>query len=104
VTLEAGSDAGWIRPGVYCEVDIILDFGKRLAIPADAVLFGGERRIVFIARNGGLFEPREVRLGKNGEDWVEVLSGLKEGDRVVTSANFLIDSESQFRAVLEQYK
>jgi len=104
VTLEATEDASWLRPGVYCEVDVVLDFGKRLAIPADAVLMSGERKVVFLADGKGRFEPREVRLGKAGEDWVEVLSGLKEGNRVVTSANFLIDSESQFKAALEQFK
>jgi len=104
VTLTPAEDARWLKAGVYCEVDVMLDFGKRLAIPADAVLYTGERKVVFLTDGKGAFEPREVRLGKTGEDWVEVLSGLQEGDRVVTSANFLIDSESQFRAALEQYR
>ncbi|MEK7474173.1 MAG: heavy metal-binding domain-containing protein [Candidatus Coatesbacteria bacterium] len=104
VTLTPTEDAGWLKPGVYVEADVLLDFGKRLAIPADAVLYSGERKVVFLTDGKGSFAPREVKLGKAGEDWVEVLSGVKEGDRVVTSANFLIDSESQFRAALEQYR
>lgn len=103
VTLEAGGDAGWLKPGVYCEVDVHLEFGTRLAVPADAVLYSGERSVVFLTDGQGKFEPRDVRLGKAGEDWVEVLSGLREGDRIVTSANFLIDSESRFKAALEQF-
>ena len=104
VTLDAAEAAGWLKPGVYVEVDVLLDFGTRLAIPADAVLYGGEHQVVFLTDGKGFFEPRGVKLGKAGEDWVEVLSGVKAGDRVVTSANFLIDSESQFRAALEQYR
>jgi len=103
VALETRSEAGWLKPGVYCEVAVFIEYGERMAVPADAVLYGGEHRIVFVTDTKGRFKPVEVRLGKAGEDWVEVLSGIKEGDRVVTSANFLIDSESQFKAALEQF-
>jgi len=103
VTLETLEEAGWLKSGVYCEVSVIMNFGEKLAIPLDSVLYGGERRIVFVTDGKGMFRPVEVRLGKTAEDWVEVLSGLKEGERVVTSANFLIDSESRFKAALEQF-
>ncbi len=103
ITLESAGDPAWLRPGAYCEASVILGFGKRLAVPADALLYSGERKVVFLAGRNGRFEPREVRTGKVGEDWIEVLSGLKEGDRVVVSANFLIDSESRFKSALEQF-
>jgi len=74
--------------------------GSRLAIPRDAVLESGERQIVFIHRGGGKLEWRRVKLGARVEDWVEVTEGLSEGEHVVTSANFLIDSESQLRAAI----
>ena len=71
-----------------------------MRIPADAVIQTGTRSVVFLARGGGKFEPREVRLGETNTDFVEVVSGLDKGDGVVTRANFLIDSESRLRASL----
>jgi len=103
VALETSGEAGWLKPGVYCEVTVNIEYGERLAVPTEAILYGGERKVVFVTDGKGRFRPVEVRLGKTGEDWVEVLAGVKEGDRVVTSANFLIDSESRFKAALEQF-
>jgi len=103
VTLQASAPASWLKPGIYCEVDVFQDFGRKLAVPVDAVLYSGERQVVFVTDGNGRFEPREVRLGNAGEDWTEVVSGLKEGEQVVTSANFLIDSESRFKAALKQF-
>jgi len=103
VALETSGEAGWLKTGVYCEVSVTIEYGERLAVPAEAILYGGERKVVFVTDGKGRFKPVEVRLGKSGEDWVEVLSGVKAGDRVVTSANFLIDSESRFKAALEQF-
>jgi len=103
VGLQTNGDAGWLKTGVYCEVSVNIEYGERLAVPTEAIMYGGERKVVFVTDGKGRFKPVEVRLGKNGEDWVEVLSGVKEGDRVVTSSNFLIDSESRFKAALEQF-
>jgi Cu(I)/Ag(I) efflux system membrane fusion protein len=66
-------------------------------IPREAVLFSGLRQIVYVEKKPGVYELREVTLGLRGEDYVEVLKGIKKGERVVTSGNFLIDSESQLR-------
>lgn len=93
-----------LRPETYLEVDIRVPLGRKLAVPREAVLDTGERRIVFVAGGEGSFEPREVKLGGEGEGFIAVLSGLKEGESVVTSANFLIDSEAQFKAALEAFK
>jgi Cu(I)/Ag(I) efflux system membrane fusion protein len=71
-----------------------------LAIPSDAVLDGGETQYAFVAQENDQFVPRRLTLGHRGDDWVEVHAGLSEGERVVTSANFLIDSESRLQAAI----
>lgn len=89
-----------LRPGMYAEVAVSKDASTTLAVPADAILDGGESQYAFVVHDGSHFVPRMVTLGVRGDDWVEVLSGLTEGDRVVTSANFLIDSESRLQAAI----
>ena len=69
-------------------------------VPDDAVIDAGDRKIVFLDRGEGRFEPREVRLGLSIDGGRHVLAGLQAGDRVVTSANFLLDSESSLKAAL----
>jgi Cu(I)/Ag(I) efflux system membrane fusion protein len=93
-----------LRPESFVDVRIDVSLGERLAVPEDAVLDTGERQIVFVVRGPGTFEPRAVRLGREAQGYYEVLAGLAEGDEVVTSANFLIDSESRFRAALAAFK
>ena len=74
-----------------------------LLVPDSAVLRSGEKNTVFVALDGGHFEPREVRLGPRADnDSYEVLSGLKEGERVVTSGQFMLDSESQLREAIQK--
>ena len=89
-----------LKPDMYANVGLKIGLGSRLAIPRDAVLESGERQIVFIHRGGGKLEWRQVKLGVRVENWVEVTEGLSEGEHVVTSANFLIDSESQLRSAI----
>ena len=74
---------------------------ERLTVPESAVLASGSRDIVFVDRGEGYFDPREVKLGLRLPDSVEILKGLREGESVVTSANFLVDSESKLKAALE---
>jgi multidrug efflux pump subunit AcrA (membrane-fusion protein) len=78
-------------------VDIKVYVGKKLAIRDEAVLDSGKRQIAFVDKGQGYFEPRELQVGAKVENYYEVLSGVKEGERVVTSANFLIDSESKLK-------
>jgi Cu(I)/Ag(I) efflux system membrane fusion protein len=87
-----------LKPEMYANIEISASSGSRLTIPAEAVLDTGMRQIVYVEKKPGVYEMREVRLGVRGETSVEVLSGVKKGERVVTSGNFLIDSESQLRA------
>jgi len=98
VRLAAKNPRLKLKPEMFANVDITASSGARLAIPAEAVLDSGLRQIVYVEKNPGVFEMREVKLGVRGETYVEVLSGIRKGERVVTSGNFLIDSESQLRA------
>src|SRR5215467_1886866 len=92
-----------LKPGMFVNVRLVLPLGRQLFVPASAVLQGGTRQVVFISRGQGTFDPREVQLGSRTDDGFVVLKGLQAGDVVVTSANFLIDSESQLQAAAGSY-
>jgi len=92
-----------LKPGMYVNVDINLPLGKQLVIPASAVLQSGSRAIAFIDHGEGNLEPREIHIGPQIDDSVIVLKGLQPGDRVVSSANFLVDSEAQLQAALGSF-
>jgi len=92
-----------LRPETYVTATIAVPLGHQLSVPRDAVLDTGERRIAFVVSGEGRFEPRAVEIGRGTRDYYEVLGGLAEGEEVVTSANFLIDSESRFRAALAAF-
>jgi membrane fusion protein, copper/silver efflux system len=87
-----------LKPDMYANAELKIDYGRRLAIPQEAVLDSGTEQLVFVALEGGYFEPRKVQLGDKVDNQVIVLSGLKAGDRIVTSGNFLIDSESKLKS------
>jgi len=92
--------AGKLMPGMFARVTLRMPMGRRLAIPDSGVLRSGTRDVAFVDRGDGYLTPREVELGSHvGQDYV-VLSGLSAGERIVSSANFLIDSESQLQAAL----
>lgn len=93
-----------LKPDMYANVELQVPLGMRLAVPKDAVLETGERKIAFLHHGGGKLEWRKVVTGLRAEDWVEVTSGLTEGEHVVTSATFLIDSESQLKAAVNGMK
>ncbi|MGC1628717.1 MAG: efflux RND transporter periplasmic adaptor subunit [Candidatus Acidiferrales bacterium] len=92
-----------LTPGMFVNVVLKVPMGKQLVIPTSGVLQSGTRQIVFVTRSDGYIEPREVQLGaRAGDDYV-VMKGVKEGEEIVTSANFLIDSESQLQADLGSF-
>jgi Cu(I)/Ag(I) efflux system membrane fusion protein len=97
VRFEIPNPDGKLKPNMYANVDIKIELGKRLAIRDEAVLDTGKRQIAFVDKGDGYFEPRELKLGSKVENYYAVLSGLTEGERVITSANFLIDSESKLK-------
>jgi Cu(I)/Ag(I) efflux system membrane fusion protein len=87
---------------MFANVRIDYDLGEKLAVPEEAVMHAGTRNIVFLADPNGYFEPRTVVLGTKAQGYYEVLRGLAEKEEVVTSGNFLVDSESKLNAVLNQ--
>jgi hypothetical protein len=87
-----------LKPDMYADVEFRVNIPSNLTVPADAVLNAGERKTVFVDRGNGYFEPRQVKTGEREGDRIQILSGLSGGERVVTSGNFLIDSESQMKA------
>jgi Cu(I)/Ag(I) efflux system membrane fusion protein len=89
-----------LRPEMYAEVVLVADLGERLAVPDGAVVDTGTRRVVFVDRGEGRLEPREIRVGLRLPERWEVLEGLAEGETIVTSGTFLIDSESRLAAAL----
>ena len=89
-----------LTPGMFVNVTLKVAMGKQLVIPATGVLQSGTRQIVFVSRGDAHIEPREVQLGSRAGDDFIVLKGVKTGEEIVTSANFLIDSESQLQAAL----
>ena len=92
-----------LRPGMSGALVIDVPGEDALTVPAEAVVDTGEQQYVFLARGGGRFEPRTVRVGASADGRVQVLEGLEEGDSVVTTANFLVDSESRMRGALEAF-
>lgn len=92
---------GLLRPDSFVNVRIKVDLGERLTVPADAVLHSGDQDFVFVAKEKGRFEPRNVKVGAKANAEFEILSGLAEGDTVVSAANFLIDSESRLRGAVQ---
>lgn len=102
VRIEVENPEFKLKPEMYANLEIHVNYGMKLAIPADAVLDAGVKNFAFVDKGDGYFEPREVRLGVKGEGIYEVLGGVVEGEKVVTSANFLVDSESSLKAALQQ--
>ena len=92
-----------LRPGMYVNADLSVDLGEGLTIPINAVVPTGSRNIVFLDKGHGKLQPCLVQLGSQVGDAYQVLGGLKEGDRVVASANFLIDAESQVQGALQGF-
>jgi Cu(I)/Ag(I) efflux system membrane fusion protein len=91
------------RPDMYVDVELALDMGEGLAVPVPAVLPTGKHNIVFVDKGEGKLEPRFIEMGRKYGDFYEVKSGLKEKDRVVTSANFLIDAEAKVQGALKSW-
>ncbi len=87
-----------LKPEMFSNVEIMAATGARLAIPTEALIDSGPRKIVYVEKKPGTYEMRHVTLGLRGTNYIEVLKGVRKGERVVTSGNFLIDSESQLRA------
>lgn len=91
-----------LKPQMFTTVEIAVDMGKRLAIPDSAVLDSGKRQLVYVDKGDGYFEPRVIITGLRADSVVEVLRGLKAGERIASSAAFLIDSEAKLRGIIQE--
>ena len=91
-----------LKPQMFTNVEMTVNLGERLAIPEDAIIDTGKRQVVYVGRGEGFFEPRKVELGVRADGMVEILKGLKAGEKVASSATFLIDSESKLRGILPE--
>jgi RND family efflux transporter MFP subunit len=104
VRMEFHNPGYFLKPGMFAAVELVSELSpSALLVPDMAVLRSGERNTVFVALDGGKFEPRNVTLGVRGEnDMLQVLGGLNAGERIVTSGQFLLDSESQLREAIQK--
>jgi Cu(I)/Ag(I) efflux system membrane fusion protein/cobalt-zinc-cadmium efflux system membrane fusion protein len=103
VRLVFGNPGVALKPGMYVNVNIDVPLGRHLVIPSSGVLQSGTRQIAFVDHGEGYLEPREVEVGPRVDDHTVVLKGLRNGDRIVSSANFLVDSEAQLQAALGSF-
>jgi Cu(I)/Ag(I) efflux system membrane fusion protein len=93
-----------LRPGMYMNLELEIDSGEALSIPISAVMPTGRRSLVFVDKGSGKLEPRYVQLGGTFGEIYEVKSGLQDGERVVSSANFLIDAESKVQGAVKSFE
>lgn len=105
VRLEIANAAGLLRPGMYAQVELsgLGSKGRVLTVPDSAVIFSGRRELVLVELTEGRYEARVVQLGVRTDDYVEITEGIGEGEKVVVSANFLIDAESNLKAVVSGF-
>ncbi|NMF88761.1 efflux RND transporter periplasmic adaptor subunit [Aromatoleum petrolei] len=104
IRLELANPDGLLRPGLFAHAEV--DTGKAtpvLTVPASALIDSGERQVVLVAQDEGRFLPKAVKVGRRGSDHIEILDGIAAGERVVVSANFLIDAESNLRTALASF-
>ncbi|MBI5629378.1 MAG: efflux RND transporter periplasmic adaptor subunit [Elusimicrobia bacterium] len=100
--VEVPNPEGLLKLEMFVNAVIQVEMGRRLAIPEEAVIDTGERSVAFVDLGEGRIEPREVAVGREADGYYELLSGVQEGEKVVTSAQFLIDSESKLKAAMSK--
>jgi membrane fusion protein, copper/silver efflux system len=105
VRIELANPQALLKPSMYARVEFTSSRGKgqALTVPDSAVLDTGTRQLVLVRRGEGRFEPRPVKLGARGNGYIEILEGVKAGENVVVSANFLIDAESNLKAAFSGF-
>jgi len=99
IRLTIPNPGGQLKPQMFTNVEIRISLGQKLVIPESAVIDTGTSQVVYVDKGEGAFEPREVELGLRADGLVEVLRGIKAGEKVASSANFLIDSEAQLKGI-----
>lgn len=103
VRVELDNSDGFLRPELYAEMRVTVPLGKRLLVPEDSVLYSGANRVVFVDLGDGRLQPRRVKTGLAGGGWIEIMDGVREGETIVTSGNFLLASESKLKGGIEQW-
>lgn len=103
VRLSLPNPDGRLKPDMFADVTLEASLGERLVVPESAVIVSGQTRVVFEDMGDGRLAPRIVKTGYQGGGWIEITEGLGAGDRVVTSGNFLIASESRLKAGIKQW-
>ena len=102
VRIELPNPDGLLMPDMYADAEIATGSDKpAMAVPESAVLDSGDHQVVIVDKGHGRFEPREVQLGQRGSGFIAIRAGIEDGDKVVVSANFLIDAESNLKAALQ---
>jgi len=99
IRLTLPNPQGLLKPQMFTNVEIRISLGQKLVVPESAVIDTGTSQVVYVDKGEGAFEPREIELGLRADGSVEVLRGVKAGEKVAASANFLIDSEAQLKGV-----
>jgi len=99
VRLKLPNHNNQLKPQMFTNVEIKINLGKKLMIPESAVIDTGKGMVAYVDLGNGTFEPREIKAGLRTDGYIEVLRGLKEGEKVVSAANFLVDSEAQLKGV-----
>lgn len=102
VRIEA-AHRNFLKEGMAVDLQVKVDLGEKISIPETALLESGQSQIVFVDQNDGSIAPRQVRAGQHADEYYEIISGLSEGETVITSAAFLIDSESRLRAAAQSF-
>ncbi|MCM2313935.1 MAG: efflux RND transporter periplasmic adaptor subunit [Thermoanaerobaculia bacterium] len=92
-----------LKPEMFADVELESQSGEQLVVPTDSVVDTGPRKLVFLDLGEGRIKPQEIRTGDSNDEWIAVLEGVKEGDRIVTAANFLIAAESRIRSAAESW-
>jgi Cu(I)/Ag(I) efflux system membrane fusion protein len=100
VRVELPNPHGRLKPEMYANAEIRIELGSKVVAPEGAIIDTGLRQVAFVDQGGGSFEAREVRLGVKVDNYWEIIAGLSPDERVVTSANFLVDSEAKFKEAL----
>ncbi len=101
VRLEVANPGYALKPDMYADVQLTIDYGMQTVVPSESVLNSGTQQVVFIAKPGGYFEPRDVKVGDQFDGQYAILAGLKPGEKIVASGNFLIDSESRLGSAMQ---
>ncbi|OIO30067.1 MAG: hypothetical protein AUJ60_03500 [Nitrospirae bacterium CG1_02_44_142] len=99
IRFTIANPGGQLKPQMFTNVEVKINLGNKLSVPESAVIDTGIRQIVYVDKGEGYFEPREVMIGLKAEGMVEVLKGIKAGEKVASSGNFLIDSEAQLKGI-----